>query len=98
MIVVGKSQLVKKASDKSGVSQKVAGEIVDAVLEEVLATIRMGGEVKLPGYMTIGSKHRSARDGRNPRTGESIRIEAKTVPSLRAGKLLKDAAEESNHG
>ena len=70
-------------------------DVIEAILDVVTDTVASGGEVKIPGYLTIGSKMRNARTGRNPRTGEEIQIAAKRVPSVRAGKTLKDAAENA---
>ncbi len=93
MVIVGRSQLVRNAAEKSGNSQKLVGEVLDAILSDIAATVAAGGEVKLPGYLTIGVKTRSARTGRNPRTGMPLQIAEKVVPTVKAGKTLKDAAE-----
>lgn len=94
--ILGKSQLIKRISDSTGYTQKQVSEIVDGFSTEVLEAISQGLEVRLTGFLTIGSKDRKARSGRNPKTGEVINIPAKSVPSLKAGKDLKEAAENAN--
>lgn len=92
--ILGKSQLIKRVADSSeGYTQKQVSEVLDASIAEILKAVSEGLDVRLTGFLTIGSKHRKARSGRNPKTGEVIDIPAKTVPSLKAGKELKDSAE-----
>ena len=95
MVIVGKSQLVKMTAEDSGFTQKDAETVINAFLDSILTTIQNGEEVRLTGVATIGSKMRQARMGRNPRSGDVIQIPAKRVPYLKAGKELKDAAENA---
>ena len=91
--IVGRSQLVRLIAEETSHSQKDVSEFMDSLLNNITSTLASGGEIKIPGYLTISSKVRNARTGRNPRTGEEIHIAEKRVPSIRAGKTLKDAAE-----
>ena len=87
---MNKEELVKEISKKSKVSQKVAGDVLAAVLETVAKTVSKGKKVTLVGFGTFEPRKRSARTGRNPQTGASIKIAAKTVPAFSAGKKFKD--------
>ena len=64
---------------------------VDAVVNSITAALKKGQQVSVVGFGTFGVKHRAARSGRNPRTGETIQIAASNVPGFKAGKALKDA-------
>lgn len=93
MVSLGKTQLIKMAAAEAGLPQTEAAKVTDALIDAILNTVRDGGEVSIPGLLKISVKERKARSGRNPQTGEVIQIAAKKVPSIKAGKLLKDAAE-----
>ncbi|MDI6908104.1 MAG: HU family DNA-binding protein [Thermoanaerobacterales bacterium] len=87
-----KAELIKVAAEKSGLSQKQAGQVLDAVLETVAEALAKGDEVRLSGFGVFAPVARAARAGRNPRTGEEISIPARVVPVFRTGKELKAAA------
>lgn len=79
-------------ADMMGVSKKEAGEFWDKFIELTYKEVRGGeGEMNLPGLGKLVKKHRAARMGRNPATGESIQIPAKTVLKFRVAKSAKDA-------
>jgi len=78
-------------SETWGLSKKDAGEQYDALVELLYAEIRRAGEVVLPGLGKFAKKHRNARMGRNPATGEQIQIPAKTVLKFSVNKAAKDA-------
>ncbi|KIY94521.1 DNA-binding protein HU [Monoraphidium neglectum] len=63
---------------------------VDALLDAIMDGVAAGKEVVIPGFGTFRRRERSARTGRNPRTGEAIAIEAKVAPAFLAGKTFKD--------
>lgn len=86
-----KSQLMSKMAETWGVSKKEAAEMYDAFVEMLYGEIRRAGEVMLPGLGKFAKKHRKARMGRNPATGESIQIPAKTVMKFSVNKAAKDA-------
>ena len=91
---MNKEELVKEISKKSKVSQKVAGDVLTAVLETVEKTVAKGKKVTLVGFGTFEPRKRSARTGRNPQTGASIKIAAKTVPAFSAGKKFKELVQK----
>jgi len=91
---MNKEELVKEISKKSKVSQKVAGDVLAAVLDTVEKTVSKGKKVTLVGFGTFEPRKRSARTGRNPQTGASIKIAAKTVPAFSAGKKFKELVQK----
>ena len=85
-----KADLAEKVAE-IGVSKKQAAEAVDCILGAIKDALANGDRVSLIGFGTFSVKERAARQGRNPRTGDTIQIAAKNVPSFKAGKALKDA-------
>ena len=85
-----KADLVAKVAE-IGLTKKRAAEVVDCVLESIKGALGEGDKVSLIGFGTFSVKKRAAREGRNPRTGDKIQIEAKNIPSFKAGKAVKDA-------
>ena len=89
---MNKSELVQAVAESAEVSKAVATKVIDAVVENITSALANDGEtVTLVGFGTFSTRERSARTGRNPRTGESIKIKAAIVPVFKAGKALKDA-------
>ena len=86
-----KSQLYVALSEKSGMGKKEVTAFVDALTTLAYAEVRRAGEFTLPGLGKLVKKARAARMGRNPATGESIQIPAKTVVKFRVAKAAKDA-------
>jgi DNA-binding protein HU-beta len=77
-------------------SKADAGQAVDALFGAggvIAGALKRGDKVQVTGFGTFEAKHRKARTGRNPRTGETIRIAASKAPSFKAGKALKDAIQ-----
>ena len=72
-------------------TKKEAQAAVDCVLDTITKTLKKKGEVALVGFGTFKVSKRKARTGRNPRTGEEIKIKAQNVPKFSPGKALKDA-------
>ena len=87
---MNKEELVKEISKKSKVSQKMAGDVLAAVVETVQKTVSKGKKVTLVGFGTFEPRKRAARTGRNPQTGAAIKIAAKTIPAFSAGKKFKE--------
>ena len=85
-----KADLVAQVAEM-GVTKKQAAEVVDCVLDSIKGALADGDKVSLIGFGTFSVKERAAREGRNPRTGKTIKIKAKKVPVFKAGKGLKDA-------
>jgi DNA-binding protein HU-beta len=90
---VTKSEFVDQVASKSGLSKKDAGGAVDAVLSTIEDTLKGGGDVTFSGFGKFHVAQRGAREGRNPSTGEKIRIAASTVPRFSAGAGLKKAVK-----
>lgn len=85
-----KADIVAKVADL-GITKKQAAEVVDCILDSIKGALADGDKVSLIGFGTFGVKERAAREGRNPRTGDTIDIPAKKIPVFKAGKGLKDA-------
>ena len=88
---MNKTQLVEDVALKSGLKKKEAEAAVNAMTEAIVEALKAGDKVQLIGFGTFEVKERAARDGRNPKTGETIKIAASKHPSFAAGKALKDA-------
>ncbi len=86
-----KSALFAELAEKSGKSRKEIGELMDQLVEIAYREAKSNGEFTLPGLGKLVKKHRDARMGRNPATGESIQIPAKTVLKFRVAKAAKEA-------
>jgi DNA-binding protein HU-beta len=86
-----KSEILQALADKLGKTRKEAGEILEAVVGLAYAETKKSGEFTIPGLGKLQKKHRDARMGRNPATGASIQIPAKTVVKFRVNKAAKDA-------
>lgn len=87
---MNKTELVAALAEKSGVSKKDAEKVLNAFLETVQEAVKADDKVQLVGFGTFESKARAAREGKNPQTGEKIKIAACKVPSFKAGKAFKD--------
>ncbi|HUF73907.1 MAG TPA: HU family DNA-binding protein [Gammaproteobacteria bacterium] len=88
---MNKAELIESVANGANLSKADAGRAVDAVVASVASALSKGQQVSVVGFGTFSVKHRAARSGRNPRTGETIAIAASNVPGFKAGKALKDA-------
>jgi len=88
---MNKAELVDSVASVANLSKADAGRAVDAVLGSITSSLQGEQQVSLVGFGTFSVKHRAARAGRNPRTGETIQIKASNVPGFKAGKALKEA-------
>ena len=88
-----KSEFVDKVASKSGLSKKDAGAAVDAVISSIEDSLKSGDEVSFTGFGKFHVADRGAREGRNPRTGETMTIAASRVPRFTAGSGLKKAVK-----
>jgi DNA-binding protein HU-beta len=86
-----KSEFVDKVAASSGLSKKDAGAAVDAVISTIEEELKAGGEVNFTGFGKFHVAERGSREGRNPRTGETMTIAASRVPRFTAGSGLKKA-------
>ena len=87
---MNKSELVEFVANKAGLTKADAERAVNAVVEGVTGALKKGLQVVLVGFGTFKVSARKARTGRNPQTGATINIPARTVPVFKAGKKLKD--------
>ena len=87
---MNKQDLVAKVAEKADLSKTKAAEAVDAVIDSIKGSLKKGNSVRLVGFGTFNVAKRAATTGRNPRTGEPIKIPASKQPKFKAGKELKD--------
>lgn len=90
-LVMTKAALVDKIARDAGITKKAAELTLGSFVAGVRESLKKGKEVTLVGFGTFAVARRAARSGRNPRTGEVVKIKAAKVPRFRAGKALKDA-------
>lgn len=86
-----KSQMIATLSDKTGLSKKDTAGFMDTLAELAYSEVKKTGECIVPGFGKLVKVKRKARDGRNPATGATIKIPAKTVVKFRLAKAVKDA-------
>jgi DNA-binding protein HU-beta len=85
---MNKAELISKIADDAGITKSQANATLDSFVEAVTKTLKGGGKVTLVGFGTFSVTKRAARNGRNPQTGEVIKIKAKKVARFKAGKEL----------
>ncbi|MBL0942159.1 MAG: integration host factor subunit beta [Alphaproteobacteria bacterium] len=86
-----RSELVQKINKLNpGITSQQAEEAVTLIFERIVETLAKGGRVELRGFGVFTVRRREARTGRNPRTGDSVKVKGKNVPFFKAGKLLRD--------
>lgn len=88
---MNKSELIDSIAASADLSKAAAGRALDAAVDAMKKAMKKGDMVTLVGFGTFYVGKRAARTGRNPRTGDTIKIKAAKVPKFRAGKALKDA-------
>lgn len=88
---MNKAELINAVAAKADVSKKDAEAVLTAALDTITAAMAEGEKVQLVGFGSFEVKKRAARQGRNPKTKETIEIPASVVPVFKAGKALKDA-------
>ncbi len=91
---MNKSELIVAVAEQAALSKKDAEKAVNAVISAVTDALVEGSKVQLVGFGTFEVRAREARTGKNPRTGEAIKIAASKVPAFKAGKALKDAVNK----
>ncbi len=87
---MNKSELIEAVARAADLSKAEAGRAVDATFDAIARSLKKGDKVSLVGFGTFEVRKRAARTGRNPKTGETIKIKASKVPAFKAGKGLKD--------
>lgn len=88
---MNKNDLIGVVADQTGLSRGDVTKAIDGMLDAVTEAMKKGEEVRLVGFGTYTVSRRAASEGRNPRTGEPLKIAASNQPKFRPGKALKDA-------
>lgn len=88
-----KAELIEKVASGAGISKSDAGRALDTALDAITKGLKKGQKITLMGFGTFSVTKRKARKGRNPRTGEEIKIAATRSPKFTAGRGLKDAVK-----
>lgn len=88
---MSKQQLVDMIAEKAGLTKADAARALDATMDSIKDALKNGEKVSLVGFGTFATSKREAREGRNPRTGETVKIAARTAVTFKAGSKLKDA-------
>lgn len=87
---MNKSELIDAVAERADLSKAAAGRAVDALFEVVAQSLKERESVTLLGFGTFSVRERAARSGRNPRTGETIQIDASVLPVFKPGKALRE--------
>lgn len=87
---MNKGELVDEIAEKTGVTKKQADTILTALTDVIIETVSSGDKVILVGFGSFEARDRKARNGRNPRTGKTLKIPATKVPAFSAGKVFKE--------
>ncbi len=87
---MNKGELVNKIAEKANVTKREAEAMLNALTESIMEAVADGEKVTLVGFGTFEARQRQEREGRNPKTGETMTIPASTVPAFSAGKLFKE--------
>ena len=86
---MNRTELIEKLTSKNEISKTLAGSILDTFIETIQVAVKKGDTVTLAGFGTFKSARRSARAGKNPKTGAALKIPAATVPKFTAGSKFK---------
>ena len=87
---MNKSDLIQEVANRSGLTKKDSESVVDAIIDSITEGLAKGESVQLIGFGKFEVRSRKAREGRNPATGEALKIEASKTAAFKAGKVLKD--------
>lgn len=88
---MNKSELIEHMATEADISKAAASRALEALVGGIERTLKKGGTVALQGFGSFSVTKRAAREGRNPRTGEAIKIKARKAPKFTPGKAFKDA-------
>ena len=92
--MMNRADVIKKVAEVTGFTQKDTKVVMDALQEVVFTSLSNEEEVKIMDGVTLCAVHKEARTGRNPRTGETVKIAARTAVTFKAGSKLKDAVNK----
>ena len=97
--MAGKADIVNGIVDRvEGLTRRQAAEALDAVITTIVEAVRSGEGAKVPGFGSFSLSERAARKGRNPATGETIKIKASKTVRFKVGKELKEAVNKKKRG
>ena len=97
--MAGKADIVNGIVDRvEGLTRRQAAEALDAVFDTIAEAVRAGEGAKVPGFGSFSLSERAARKGRNPATGETIKIKASKTVRFKVGKELKEAVNKKKRG
>ena len=88
-----KTELIHTMAKTANIPVNTASAALNAALDAITSSLASGDKVTIPGFGTFEVRERAAREGKNPRTGEHMKIPAQKVPAFKAGKALKDAVK-----
>lgn len=88
---MSKTDLVSYIAEETGLTKADASRALEAMMNGVVKGLKEEGKVTLTGFATFTKKHKEAKEGRNPRTGETVKIAAREAVTIKAGSKLKDA-------
>ena len=91
---MNKKELITAIAEEIGMTKKDVAAVVDATFDKITAAMAAGDKVQLMGFGTFETRERGERTGKNPRTGEEVKIAACKAPAFKAGKALKDAVNK----
>ena len=91
---MNKHELIETVSSKAEITKKEADLVVNATLDAIIEGLAKEGKVVIPGFGSFEVRTKTAREGRNPRTGEVVKIAAKRAPAFKPGKGMKEAVEK----
>ncbi len=91
---MNKRELIDAVASKAEITKKDADALVNATLDAIIEGLVKEGKVILPGFGSFEVRNKTAREGRNTRTGEKVKIAAKRAPAFKPGKAMKDAVEK----
>jgi DNA-binding protein HU-beta len=89
-----RDQLITKMAKDAGISKRAATDALKCLIGSVTTSLKKGQKMSFVGFGTFSTSKRKARTGRNPQTGEAIKIPAARVPKFKAGKSLRDAVKK----
>ena len=86
--------MIETVASNAQITKKEADAVVNATLDAIIDGLAKEGKVIIPGFGSFEVRNKTAREGRNPRTGEKVKIAAKRAPAFKPGKAMKDAVEK----
>ena len=90
---MNKAELANMIHAKIGGTKTQSEEVIQMIIDSIISTLKAGNEVSLAGLGIFSVKQRAARDARNPKTGETVKVPATKVPKFRAAKAFKDSVK-----